>query len=326
MGYGKEVYAATERILRERRRQAEEQAEARRADFYQKIPSARKLESRLASTAVAAAKAVLAGKDAKENLRELRTENRALQDKLSALLREAGLEEDALLPRYHCPRCRDTGYVNGKMCSCMKELLRTEAYNRLNALTPLSLSSFSSFSLDYYTDVSRDGKLSDRELMRRTFRFCENYARSFTLLSPNLVMTGGTGLGKTHLSLAIARECIKNGFGVVYSSVSSLIAKLESEHFGHGDSEDTFSLLQNCDLLILDDLGTEFRSSFSAAAVYHIVNTRLLTQKPTIISTNLSTKEMVECYSERFTSRIIGSYKRIVFVGKDVRQLKRRNK
>jgi DNA replication protein DnaC len=136
-------------------------------------------------------------------------------------------------------------------------------------------------------------------------------------------MTGGTGLGKTHLSLAIANEAIQKSFGVVYSSVGSLVTKLENEHFGRESGTGVMNSLQDCDLLILDDLGTEFKSSFSSSAIYSLVNTRLLLEKPTIISTNLSTKEMVDYYSERFASRIIGSYRRIVFVGRDVRQQKR---
>jgi DNA replication protein DnaC len=321
LGYGREIYSSAEKILRERRRSAEEEAEKRRAALFKKCPGARQMERKLAATAVAAAKAVLGGKDAAEQLKKLKEENLALQSDFSRLLAENGI--DSLEPHYHCPSCKDTGYVDGKMCGCMKDLLRTESYRRLNALTPLSLSTFDSFSLDYYSPESRDGRPSDREVMESTFRYCASYAHQFHMRSPNLIMTGGTGLGKTHLSLAIAREAIRKGFGVVYCSVGNLVTKLESEHFGRDRGTGTADSLRDCDLLILDDLGTEFKSSFTSAAIYNIINTRLMLQKPTIISTNLSTKEMVEDYSERFASRIIGSYRRIVFVGKDIRQQKR---
>lgn len=321
MAYGREIYAGAEKILQERRKNAQDDAQRRKESLYRLCPEARELERRLTGTAAAAARAVLSGKDVREELERLKAGNEALLEKLSALMRAHGIE--TLEPQYYCPLCHDTGYVNGKMCSCLKKLLRTESYRRLNGLTPLSLSTFESFSLDYYSDAPREGKPPDREIMRNAFRYCVSYAENFSLRSPNLILTGGTGLGKTHLSLAIANEAIQKGFGVVYCSVGSLVSKLEDEHFGRETQGGTTDSLRDCDLLILDDLGTEFRSSFSCAAIYGIVNTRLLEQKPTLISTNLSTKEMVECYSERFASRIIGSYRRIAFAGRDIRQQRR---
>lgn len=321
LGYGREIYDSAEKILRGRRRTAEEESEKRRASFYNICPRAKQIERRLASTAVTAAKAVLSGKNAAEQLKELKAENLGLQAELSQLLAENGIE--SLAPQYCCPSCKDTGYIDGKMCDCLKELLRTESYRRLNALTPLSLSTFGSFSLNYYSEEARENRPCDRDIMQNTFRYCVSYAQHFTMNSPNLIMTGGTGLGKTHLSLAIASEVIRKGFGVVYCSVGSLVSKLENEHFGREAGNAAMDSLQDCDLLILDDLGTEFKSSFSSSAIYNVINMRLMLQKPTIISTNLTTKEMVDCYSERFASRIIGSYRRIVFVGKDIRQQKR---
>lgn len=323
MGYGREIYLSAEKILRERRRKAQEEAEQRKAAFYRACPQAREADRRLASTAVRAAKAVLTGKEARGRLQKLKEENRAVQAEYGRLLAEHGLKPEDLKPRYACSKCGDTGYLDGRMCACMKSLLRSESYRRLNELTPLSLSTFDSFSLTWYPDKAREGRPSDREIMGDTLRFCVAYARHFSTRSPNLIMTGGTGLGKTHLSLAIANSAIQKGFGVVYCSVGDLVKKLEDEHFGRGDGTDPSGPLLSCDLLILDDLGTEFRSSFSSAAIYGIVNGRLLAKKPTIISTNLTVKEMMEYYSERFASRIIGSYRRVVFVGKDVRQQKR---
>ena len=321
MGYGREIHEAADRELRERRRRAEADAERRRNAFYRACPRAEEIGRELAATSVNAAKAVLKGKGTAEALENLKTENLSLQAEFSRLQEKYGV--DGLEPRYVCPKCRDTGYVDGKMCSCLKELLRTESYRRLNALTPLSLSTFETFSLDYYSDEPRDDRPSDRAIMHNTLESCMAYARKFGSGSPNLILTGGTGLGKTHLSLAIANEAIQKGYGVVYSSVGSLITKLENEHFGRESGTKAMDSLQECDLLILDDLGTEFRNSFSSSAIYNIINSRLLLEKPTIISTNLSTKEMADYYSERFASRIIGSYRRIAFVGRDIRQQKR---
>jgi DNA replication protein DnaC len=235
------------------------------------------------------------------------------------LLKAAGHGEDYLEPHYSCKLCGDTGYVDGRMCDCMKKLLRTEAYHRLNTLTPLSLSTFESFSLNYYPDTAgENGSKSPRSVMASVLNNCKNYAAGFSLSSPNLIMQGGTGLGKTHLSLAIANTAIQKGFGVVYCSVNNIITKLEREHFGRDDG-DTDRMLLECDLLILDDLGTEFKSSFSSAEIYNIVNTRLMSQKPTIISTNLSIQELQDRYTERFASRIMGNYVRVTFCGRDNR-------
>jgi DNA replication protein DnaC len=321
VAYSQEIYDAAEKILRKRRKTAEDDAENRKNEFYKSCPRASEIEHKLASTAVSTAKAVLKGGDMAGQLQKLKEENLGLQHEYSRLLAEHGL--GTLEPHYKCEICHDTGYVDGKMCSCMKELLRSESYRRLNALTSLSLSTFESFSLKYYSEEPRKDRPCDRDIMRNTFRYCASYAQKFGLDSPNLIMTGGTGLGKTHLSLAIANEAIKKGFGVVYASMGSLTAKLENEHFGRESGSSAMDSTRECDLLILDDLGTEFRTSFSSSAIYSIVNTRLMLKKPTIISTNLSIKEMIAYYSERFASRIIGSYRRIVFVGRDIRQQKR---
>ena len=323
-GYDREVYEAADRILRERRREAELTQEKRRTVFYSLCPEARELEQRLAKTAVYAAKAVLGGKSAREQLELLRVENLRLHSRWEELLRSANMKAEDLEPGYHCKKCRDTGYIDGRMCSCLKNLLREEAYRRLNTLTPLALSTFEGFSLEFYPDRPEQGAgQSPRSAMREILEKCRKYAGTFSpVASQNLIMQGATGLGKTHLSLAIANEVLQKGFGVVYCSVNNLIARLENEHFGRDETGDSGSLLESCDLLILDDLGTEFRSSFSVAAVYNIVNTRLLLRRPTIISTNLSMPELQDRYSDRFASRIAGSYFRLGFLGHDNRMQK----
>ncbi|WP_243112887.1 ATP-binding protein [Caproiciproducens galactitolivorans] len=323
LGYSREIYESAERILAERRKTAENAAAERKSIFYSCYPEAKKIESALSKTAIAAARAIFGGGNAKEQLTKLKQENQMLQNQMNELLASAGHNSDYLEPPYVCKKCSDTGYIDGRMCSCMKKLLRAQAYENLNKLTPLSLSTFESFSLDYYPDIAENGRESPRRIMEKVFYNCQNYARNFSLSSPSLIMQGGTGLGKTHMSLAIANTAIKKGFGVVYCSVNNIITQLEHEHFGRDAQGDTDRLLLECDLLILDDLGTEFRSAFSCAEIYNIVNTRLMTQKPTIISTNLSLQELQERYTERFASRIMGDYVRVLFCGKDNRLQKR---
>lgn len=324
MGYSKEIYEAADRILLKRHKNAEADAAARKSAFYQDCPEAEKIESLLSTTAIAAARTILSGGNAKEQLTKLKKNNQALQERLSSLVQNAGHPADYLEPSYTCKVCNDTGYLDGKMCGCMKNLLRTEAFNSLNALTPLSLSTFDSFSLDYYPNNAEEGsRKSPRMIMEDVLCNCRKYADGFSGTSSSLIMQGGTGLGKTHISLSIANTAIQKGFGVVYCSVNNIITKLEREHFGRSDNSNTDRLLLDCDLLILDDLGTEFKSAFSSAEIYNIVNTRLMTQKPTIISTNLSMQELQERYTERFASRIMGNYVRVMFCGRDNRLQKR---
>jgi len=324
VGYSKDIYDAADRILLKRHKAAEADAAARKAAFYQSCPEAEKIESLLSTTAIAAARTILSGGNAKEQLTKLKKNNQALQERLRVLIQNGGHRADYLEPNYTCKVCSDTGYLDGKMCDCMKNLLRTEAFNCLNSLTPLSLSTFDSFSLDYYPNSAEEGsRKSPRMIMEDVLSNCRKYADSFSITSSSLIMQGGTGLGKTHISLSIANMAIQKGFGVVYCSVNNIITKLEREHFGRNDNSNTDRLLMDCDLLILDDLGTEFKSAFSSAEIYNIVNTRLMTQKPTIISTNLSMQELQERYTERFASRIMGNYVRVMFCGRDNRLQKR---
>lgn len=316
MYYNDSIYKAAETEMAGRRRKAELEAEQRRRLFFAAYPRAEEIERLLSRTAITAARAVLGGSDVRKKLNELKSANQALQAEQKELLKAAGLPENYLDVWYSCPKCLDSGYVDGVQCSCMKQLLRETAYAQLNAETPLSLSSFDTFSVEYYPEELRQS-------MERIFLNCRTYAERFSLQSPNLIMMGNTGLGKTHLSLAIAAEVIQRGFGVVYGSVNNLMARLEKEHFGRDGESGTLDNLLDCDLLILDDLGTEFRTSFSTAEIYNIINTRQMTRRPTIISTNLTMKELENAYSTRFTSRIMADYIRCLFQGDDIRQKKR---
>lgn len=324
MGYSKEIYEQAMATLREHRALEALRTDERKQAFFGQYPRAREIEKELSSTAIQAAKAVLKGRGTQETLQELREHNQALQQEFDALLSEAGLPSDYLEPHYQCAQCRDEGFIDGKMCACLKVRMRTEACRKLNAQTPLSLSTFESFDLKYYSSTPEPGqKTAPREHMEQVFQYCKNYAEQFSMASPSLLFRGGTGLSKTHLSLAIANVVIQNGYGVIYDSVHNIMTTLERERFGKEPApEDTNRLLMECDLLILDDLGTEFSTSFVTASIYNLVNTRLMAQRPTIISTNLTLTELEKRYTERLISRIIGHYVRLPFYGKDIRQQK----
>ena len=287
-----------------------------------------KIYSKKDKTSVLAAKAVLGGGDVRSQLETLRDKNLTLQKELADIIKSFGFPENYLEPWYKCPDCKDRGDIDGKMCSCMKKLLRQISYDRLNRISPLELCDFDSFSLEYYPKTPKDSSgRSPYDIMKRVLAVCRGYARDFTPMSKSLLFQGAPGLGKTHLSLAIAREVIDKGYGVVYVSAPALINKLAKESFDYGSKSDdipTVQTLSECDLLIIDDLGTEFGTRFSVSSVYNIINTRVIMSKPTIISTNLTFKELEETYNSRIISRMIGTLHRVVFTGSDVRQLKRR--
>lgn len=328
MGYSPDIYAAADQELELRRLQSERDLERRRTILFSRSPRAEELERMIARTSVAAAKAVLGGADLRSELESLRDKNLALQKELHDILQQLGFPDHYLEPWYHCEKCHDRGDIDGRMCTCMKTLLREIAYERLNQISPLSLSDFDSFSLEYYSKTpSGDGKTSPYTHMMSVLGFCKKYARTFGEDSRSLLFQGSPGLGKTHLSLAIAREVIDRGYGVIYVSAPAIMTKIEAEHFDSRDTEkDSEKLVTECDLLILDDLGTEFTSRFGVSALYNIINTRMIRQKPTIISTNLKLTELQEKYNIRTISRMIGLLDRVEFVGNDIRQLKRKNK
>lgn len=323
MGYGNKTYLAAYQELEQRKRLAEEKAEQERERFYELCPRAKEIREEMAQNAAGAAKAVLAGGDVRAEITRMKDRGLALKEEYNRLLAENHFTEADVTPQYQCKLCRDTGFVDGRMCSCLKNLQRRLAYDKLSMSVPLDSCTFESFSLDYYKEDEKTLRQ-----MEKVFRACQNYGEKFRTDSPSLLFKGGTGLGKTHLSLAIAGKAIEKGFGVIYGSAQTFAVALERERFDRDLPEDgdTNSQLIECDLLILDDLGTEFSSSYVNAALYNVVNSRMLANKPTIISTNLSLKELEERYSQRFASRVTGYYGKLEFVGRDVRVQKRLRK
>ena len=329
MGYSQQVYEETTALMNQKRLYSEQELEKRRKLLYSKHPRAKEIESELVSISVAAGKAVISGADIKDQLLQLRTKSLDLQSQLKAILESESLPENYLEPWFECEICQDTGYVDGRMCSCMKDLLRRTAYKHMNLSSKLPLTDFDSFSLSYYPDtVIQPINKNPREYMTNVLRYCRNYADNFSTESGSLLMQGGPGLGKTHLSLSIAKTVIDRGFGVIYVSAPSMLKQLEDEHFGRGTDTRGVSeqLMTECDLLIIDDLGTEFLTKFSISTIYNIINTRILAELPTIISTNFSIKELQENYGIRMISRIIGTLDRIEFFGSDIRQIKRKER
>ncbi|SDN33744.1 ATP-binding protein [Acetanaerobacterium elongatum] len=328
MGYSKEVYTAVRSRLSQRRQSVHNIAENRRRQLYSDIPELEVLDREQLEAGATAAKAMLMpGADTEAILNELNNRNVEIDAARKEIFLECGIPTDYLEIPFYCPSCRDTGYVDGVMCECMKKELKAEAYKRLNALSPLTLSGFEQFKLEYYSDQPDASKVVPRVKMLEIYNYCVKYANTFSLQSPSILMLGSAGLGKTHLSLSIAAKAIDKGYGVVYGSAQNLLRSVEVEHFSK-DSDESNSLasLLECDLLIMDDLGTEFQTAFTSSAVYNIVNTRMLTGRPTIISTNLTFDLMKKAYSEKVVSRLAGSYSMLRFVGSDIRDILRRER
>ena len=327
MGYSSSVYKAAADRLFERRLNAEKEADRRRAAIYKKLPRTKELEKEISHCGIQAARAVISGGNVTEEMKNLRDRNLAMQSELAEILTSNGYDKDVFEPSYSCKRCSDTGYYdeNGRtlVCNCLKQALVSCACEELNRTAPLSLSTFESFSLDYY-DKEVDSKtgISPCNHMSKILRYCQNYADNFTKNSESILMKGATGLGKTHLSLAIANEVIKKGYGVIYVSAPSLMQKLEKQYFSRNDDVATDMLIE-CDLLIVDDLGTEFHSQLSVSLIYNIFNSRMLANKPVIINTNFDLRELEKNYTERFVSRVIGNAQKLDFLGSDIRVRKK---
>ncbi len=327
MGYSKNTYLTAQAKAEKRRRHALDTLEERKSRAYAAIPELYDIQSKIAACGaqVIGAFAKGSGAEGRAFVESLAKESLSAQERRKDLLKAAGFPEDYLQPRYFCGSCEDTGVTENGICECQRQLLIETAKEEIEAYAPLKRSTFESYSLDYYPEAADSNGVSPKKRMGEIAQFCSAYAADFSAKSPSLFMHGATGLGKTHLSLAIANAVIDKGFGVVYGSAPNLFGRLEKEHFSRQNpNERSFEQeLLESDLVIIDDLGVEFSTQFTVSCIYNIINSRILSGKPTIISTNLTPNELEDKYTQRITSRIIGSYISLKFIGRDIRQMKR---
>ena len=321
MAYSAQVLRRARARLEQAKLERERENEAHRAAAYERYPRMREIDRELQQSMAELAIAFLK-KDSEEALGAIRTRNQTLQAERNWIL-EAGEFEDGYLDDTPvCTRCGGTGYDGSQMCSCLRELCRQEQKKELTSLLGSGRESFDTFRLDVYSDAY-DPKLgtSPRELMRSNLNICKKYAAGFSAASGSLLFSGATGLGKTFLSACIARQIADRGFSVMYETAIRLFGDFETEKFGAqgGDGSLTRKYF-DCDLLIIDDLGTEMTTQFTVSALYSVLNTRMMEGKPILISTNLLPEALETRYSPQIASRIVGTFRLIKFAGDDLRR------
>ena len=320
MAYNKDNYRRIRTAYQTKYLIAYEAADKRLAEIHAKSPELAAIDRELSRAGAKIAMAALGtGEEYREKLAAVERENLALQEKRRALLTSLGYPTDYTDPPYECARCGDTGFVGVKMCECMRRELTLAAYETSGLGALMRTQSFDTFSPDYY------GTGEERTRMQRNFDLMRDYAEQFSTASDNLLLVGATGLGKTHLSTSVARRVIDRGFDVYYASALQMFSDFEHTRFGTGVADAPsvdVSRYSECELLILDDLGTEVANQFTNSCLYLVLNNRINLHRPTIISTNLSSKEIKERYTDRIASRILGDFKPLLFVGTDVRRQK----
>lgn len=321
MRYSEAIYSKAEAELKERRVRAERLAEMRRNEIAAKYPELLEIEKIMRETALFVIRSVGAG-GGTVDISQLAKSNLEAQEKRKELLKNAGYPEDYLETPYTCSECNDSGINNGKLCKCHLEILKKISIESLSCSPILAKSTFENFDLNNYSSIKdTDLGFSHREIMGGTFAMLKNYAENFDSQSPSLFFSGGTGLGKTHLALAIFNVLVQNGYSVYYNSARKVVKQLHNEHYGKGET-DIYEDLNRSDLIIVDDLGAEFESPFATAAINEIIDDAVLMGKPMILISNLNRSEFEERYGERAASRL-NSFEVVEFYGTDVRQRKK---
>ena len=314
-----ELYQAAMRTVSARRQKARARAEDARAEARAAIPALKAAEDQVTACGVRCALAGARGADRTAAASALA----AARQKRDALLAASGRSPLALEPKYTCPLCQDTGVAQGKTCQCVRREMQRLRREEIEAMSSLSVTRFDTMKLDYYPNT-RDPQTgrSVRQYMAELLADLQDYAAAFDLDSENLMFTGNAGLGKTHAALAVAGAALDKGYDVIYISSPDFFSRVETLHFGSDPAGEKDALLETvtgADLLILDDLGTEFNSSFVISTLYSLLNDRLGRRRPTILTTNITDGALLEkLYTEKVASRI-SAFVPYRFLGDDIR-------
>lgn len=322
MGYNKENYARIRKEYADKNLRAKEAAQRRADELHAKYPELLKIDRVLAETGLKIFHESMKGREGLEKrIEKLRESNEELCAARGIYLESIGYPKDYTSVKYECEICKDTGFVGTKICQCMRRDLILAGYESSGIGKLMQTQSFDSFDLNYYGRSS-----AERKNMGLILEACREYAKNFSESSgESLFFCGTTGLGKTHLSTAIAKAVIDRGFDVVYDTAQNILSDFEYERFGRGYGDNSQSHTDkyfDCDLLIIDDLGVEVSNQFTVSCLYNIINTRINNSKSMIISTNLVQNEIRARYNDRITSRLFGDFMVLKFVGKDIRMQK----
>lgn len=326
MALSNSQYDAIMRIYNQRQFQNKYQQDKRVKEIYRRLPQIRQIDDAISTQAVACGKRLLDG-----DLKAMEVLKRHLEDlreQKTVLLEANGYSRDYMELRYHCPDCQDTGYINGKKCRCFKREEISLLYAQSNIKEVLERENFSVFTFDYYDnrEVIPQIGMTVADYMKQVYGWCREYVEGFKEKGGNLIFTGSTGVGKTFLTNCIAKELIDRYQSVIYLSSNDLFDIFSKNKF-HYDTEeemqDMYQHILECDLLIIDDLGTELNNAFVSSQLFYCVNQRLIRKKGTIISTNLSMDMLRDTYSDRISSRIVSQYSIIPLYGGDIRTKKR---
>ena len=316
-------------IMREYGRQQIEnphKLEERRKEIYARLPVVKQLEAEIAERSVACAKKLLEGD--KGVLDRLKEDLRDLREQKALIIRAAGYPDDYLELHYRCPDCRDTGLVDGRKCHCFLQAQMKLLHAQSNLEDVLERENFKALSYEYYddTEILPQLGITNAAYMRRVVAGCREFVRDFDKKHDNLLFTGSTGVGKTFLTNCIARELMDDFHSVIYLTASDLFDVFSRNKFDYDNAEDMkdmYRFILDCDLLIIDDLGTELNNSFTSSRLFYCINERMNMSRSTIISTNLTLARLRDSYTDRVTSRIMSGYRIIPLYGGDIRLLKK---
>lgn len=313
-------YDAIMRIYEQKHLRTHDRLNRHYDEIYEKIPRIREIDDQISHLGVSNAKALIDGQT--DATVRFRTQLQTLTAEKQSLLLSSGYPSDYLEPSYECNRCRDTGYVDGRKCSCFQKAEIDLLYTQSNLQDILKSENFSSFRMDYYSSdfIDAVSRKSAQDMAKEALSVCHSFVDNFGNDFQNLLIFGNTGVGKTFLTHCVAKELMDNIHSVIYVTSSQLFDLLGSREFGSDPSDRQAGLLlDDCELLIIDDLGTELTNSFTVSQLFICLNDRILQKKSTIISTNLSLNEIKSIYSERTFSRISSNYRLLKLVGDDIR-------
>lgn len=300
--------------------------ESRIREVYRKVPSIRKLDEDIFKLGLEMSKYIIGNPDNyQENIEKAKEKIEKLKMRKAVMLTESNIDLDYMDLKYECKICKDEGFLeNGQKCTCLKQRLVSRAYSMSNLEHVLKDENFKNFDIEVFKDEPFEGeKMTPRENMMDILSIAEGFILNFDEKNgENLLFYGNTGLGKTFLSNCIAKSLLDKNKIVIYQTAFTILEILENRRFNKTDramSDYQYKLLLDCDLLIIDDLGTEVANTFTNSEIFNIVNTRILRGKKTIISTNLNPQEIFATYTERIFSRILDKFLPLKFYGKDLR-------